>query len=86
MLKLVASPDRIVRGVHIVGALATEMIHIGQMGLIHDATVDTYVENVFNFPTFAESYRVAALQITGHGVAMTRRSEQRRVDRVTSAG
>ena len=65
MLKLVASPDRVVRGVHIVGALATEMIHIGQMGLIHDATVDTYVENVFNFPTFAESYRVAALQITG---------------------
>ena len=65
MLKLVASPDRIVRGIHIVGALATEMIHIGQMGLIHDATVDTYVENVFNFPTFAESYRVAALQITG---------------------
>jgi NAD(P) transhydrogenase len=61
LLKMVASPDRVVRGVHIVGENATEMVHIAQMGLIQGATVDTYVENVFNFPTFAESYRVAAL-------------------------
>jgi len=49
----------------VVGENATEMIHIGQMGLIHGATIDTYVENVFNFPTYAESYRVAALQAAG---------------------
>jgi NAD(P) transhydrogenase len=65
MLKLVASPDGVVRGVHVVGENATEMIHIGQMGLIFGATIDTYVENVFNFPTYAESYRVAALQAAG---------------------
>ncbi len=61
MLKLVVSGDRMIRGVHIVGEQATELIHIGQMGLIQGATVDTFVENVFNFPTYAESYRVAAL-------------------------
>jgi NAD(P) transhydrogenase len=62
LLKLVVSPDRVVRGIHIVGAQATDLIHIGQMGLIQNASVDVYVENVFNFPTYAESYRVAALQ------------------------
>ncbi|NJN52089.1 MAG: Si-specific NAD(P)(+) transhydrogenase [Gammaproteobacteria bacterium] len=61
LLKMIVSPDRVVRGVHVVGENATEMVHIAQMGLIQNATVDTYVENVFNFPTFAESYRVAAL-------------------------
>ena len=64
MLKLVASPDRIVRGVHIVGEQATDLVHIGQMGLLQGATLDTYVDNVFNFPTYAESYRVAALSAT----------------------
>ena len=63
LLKMVASPDRVVRGVHIVGENATEMIHIAQMGLIQSATVETYIENVFNFPTYAECFRVAALQI-----------------------
>ena len=62
MLKLVVSRDGIVRGVHIVGAHSTDLIHIGQMGLIHQANVDVYIENVFNFPTYAECYRVAALQ------------------------
>lgn len=61
MLKLVVSGDRMIRGVHIVGEQATELIHIGQMSLIQGASVDTFVENVFNFPTYAESYTVAAL-------------------------
>jgi NAD(P) transhydrogenase len=61
MLKLVVGADRRVLGVHIVGAFATELVHIGQMGLIHDATIDVFIENIFNFPTYAESYRVAAL-------------------------
>ena len=62
LLKLVVAPDRRVLGVHIVGAQATELVHIGQMGLIQEASVDVYIENCFNFPTFGESYRVAALQ------------------------
>ena len=65
LLKMIASPDGVVRGVHIIGDNATDLVHIGQMGLIQAATAETFVENVFNFPTFAECYRVAALQITG---------------------
>lgn len=64
LLKLVADPQgEKLLGVHIVGATATELIHVGQMGLLSDCEVDTFVEHIFNFPTFAEAYRVAALDI-----------------------
>ncbi len=61
MLKLVVGADRRLLGVHIVGAGATDLVHIGQMALVHDAPVDVFIDNVFNFPTYAEAYRVAAL-------------------------
>ncbi|MEQ8692166.1 MAG: Si-specific NAD(P)(+) transhydrogenase [Pseudomonadales bacterium] len=61
MLKLEVSGDGIIRGVHVVGNHATDLVHIGQMGMMSDAHLNTYIENVFNFPTYAESYRVAAL-------------------------
>ena len=61
MLKIVVSGDGIVRGVHVVGTHATDLVHIGQMGMLNNANVQTYIENVFNFPTYAESYRVAAI-------------------------
>jgi len=48
-------------GVHIIGEGATELVHIGQMGLVHDGTIDTFVNSVFNYPTLAECYKVAAL-------------------------
>ena len=63
MLKMIATADGVIRGVHILGSHATDLIHIGQMGLIHQASIDVYIENVFNFPTYAECYRVAALQL-----------------------
>ncbi len=66
MLKLVADPSgQKLLGVHIVGEGATELIHIGQMALLHNAGIESFVENVFNFPTLAEAYRVAALKIVG---------------------
>ncbi|MEM1230481.1 MAG: Si-specific NAD(P)(+) transhydrogenase [Pseudomonadota bacterium] len=63
LLKLIAAPDGKLVGVHIVGAAATDLIHIGQMALIHGAPHTVFIENVFNFPTYAESYRVAALDL-----------------------
>jgi NAD(P) transhydrogenase len=48
-------------GVHIIGEGATELVHIGQMVLAHDGTIDTFVNSVFNYPTLAECYKVAAL-------------------------
>jgi NAD(P) transhydrogenase len=66
LLKMVADPtgERLL-GVQIIGEGATELIHVGQMALQHAATVDSFVENIFNFPTLAETYRVAALDIVG---------------------
>lgn len=66
MLKIVCDADGMkVLGVMIVGEGATELIHIGQMALIMEANVDIFVESIFNFPTLAEAYRVAALGIIG---------------------
>jgi hypothetical protein len=50
-------------GVHIVGEGATELVHVGQMALLGGMGIDAFVENTFNFPTLAEAYRVAALDL-----------------------
>jgi NAD(P) transhydrogenase len=64
ILKLVAdAAGRRVVGVQIAGDSATELVHIGQLGLAAELDVDAYVDNVFNFPTMAEAYRIAALDI-----------------------
>jgi NAD(P) transhydrogenase len=66
MLKIICAPDgEKILGVMIVCEGATELIHIGQMALITQSKVDVFVENIFNFPTLAEAYRVAALEIIG---------------------
>ena len=63
-LKLVAdAAGRRVLGVQIVGEGATELVHVGQMALAAGLDVDTFVDNIFNFPTLAEAYRVAALDV-----------------------
>jgi len=48
-------------GVHIIGRGATELIHIGQAALVLKGGLDYFLENVFNYPTLAEAYKVAAL-------------------------
>lgn len=64
LLKLVADPQgKKLLGIHIVGEGACELVHIGQMGLLAQVEIDSFVENIFNFPTMAETYRVAALDI-----------------------
>ncbi len=65
MLKLLVSPvDRKLLGVHCFGSGATELIHIGQSVMGCGGTVDYLVDAVFNYPTLAESYKVAALDAT----------------------
>ncbi|WP_327090674.1 Si-specific NAD(P)(+) transhydrogenase [Nonomuraea sp. NBC_01738] len=62
MLKLLISPeDRSLLGVHVFGTGATELLHIGQAVMGCGGTVDYLVDAVFNYPTLAESYKVAAL-------------------------
>jgi NAD(P) transhydrogenase len=62
MLKLLVSlEDRTLLGVHVLGTGATELVHIGQAVMGNGGTVDYLVNTVFNYPTLAESYKVAAL-------------------------
>ncbi len=51
-------------GVHIVGEQASELIHIGQLVMNLNGTVRDLVTNVFNYPTLAECYKLAALDCT----------------------
>ena len=48
-------------GVHIIGTGATELIHTGQAVLALDGGLDYFLKTVFNYPTLAECYKVAAL-------------------------
>ncbi|QUR69670.1 Si-specific NAD(P)(+) transhydrogenase [Mycobacterium spongiae] len=65
MLKLlVSTEDRTLLGAHIFGTSATEMVHIGQAVMGCGGTVDYLVDAVFNYPTFSEAYKVAALDVT----------------------
>ncbi len=62
MLKLLIAPQsHAVLGVHAIGTGATELIHIGQAVLALGGTAEYFVDAVFNYPTLAECYRVAAL-------------------------
>lgn len=62
MLKILVSlEDRRLLGVHILGEDATELIHIGQAVLSLGGTLDYFLTTVFNYPTLAEAYKVAAL-------------------------
>jgi len=65
VLKLLVSlEDRKLLGVHVFGTGATELVHIGQAVMGCGGTVDYLVDAVFNYPTLAESYKVAALDAT----------------------
>ena len=62
MLKLlIHEKTRQILGVHAIGTGATELIHIGQAVMTLGGTVDFFIHNVFNYPTLAECYKVAAL-------------------------
>ncbi|MBH0181175.1 MAG: FAD-dependent oxidoreductase [Nitrospira sp.] len=66
LLKMVADPSgEQLLGVQIVGDSATELVHVGQSALQQGATIEFFIDNIFNFPTYAETYRIAALDILG---------------------
>jgi NAD(P) transhydrogenase len=62
MLKLLFEREsHRLRGVHVIGEKASELIHIGQAVLAFGGPVDYFVDAVFNHPTLSEAYKVAAL-------------------------
>ena len=62
MLKLLIHQEsHAILGVHVIGTGATELVHIGQCAIAFKATAEYFVNTVFNYPTLAECYKVAAL-------------------------
>lgn len=62
MLKLLFNRNtRKLLGVHVIGQRATEIIHIGQAVLSYGGSIEYFRDTVFNYPTLAEAYKVAAL-------------------------
>ena len=64
LLKLVTDGEgKKLLGVQVVGEGAAELVGIGQMALIAGMDVDVFIANTFNFPTLAEAYRLAAMDV-----------------------
>ncbi len=62
MLKLLFHRETLqLLGAHIIGEGATELIHIGQAVQAFGGTIEYFASAVFNYPTLAECYKVAAL-------------------------
>jgi NAD(P) transhydrogenase len=60
-LKLIFCPSTgKLLGVHAIGEGATEIVHIGQVIMSVGGMVDYFKNAVFNYPTFAEAYNLAA--------------------------
>jgi NAD(P) transhydrogenase len=50
-------------GCQVLGEGATELVHLGQAAIATGATADFFLEQIFNFPTMSEAYRIAAFDI-----------------------
>ncbi|MEM8863102.1 MAG: Si-specific NAD(P)(+) transhydrogenase [Chloroflexota bacterium] len=62
MLKIIFNLDtHKILGVHIIGEGASELVHIGQAVIAFGGTLEYFINSVFNYPTLAEAYKVAAL-------------------------
>ncbi|MCI5052579.1 MAG: Si-specific NAD(P)(+) transhydrogenase [Simkaniaceae bacterium] len=62
MFKILFHSDTLeILGIQIIGREATEVIHIGQVAMNFHASIDYFIDQVFNYPTYAEGYRIAAL-------------------------
>ncbi len=61
MLKLIFSPaDKKLLGVHHLGELSSELVHIGAHALFDGATIDEFIMAVYNYPTLSDAYKYAA--------------------------
>jgi NAD(P) transhydrogenase len=58
---LVRREDLKLLGVHVMGEQATELIHVGLIAMLCNATARLFDEACFNLPTFGQLYKIAAL-------------------------
>lgn len=62
------------------------MIHIGEMAIINNINVRVFLENVMNFPTLGEAYRIAPLNIvTKHASTLDRQRESQAKNLIVQA-
>ena len=67
MLKLVFSPaDKKILGIHQIGEMASELVHIGAHVMAAGGTIDAFIHAVYNYPTLADSYKYAAYDGLGN--------------------
>ena len=52
-----------VLGVQVLGEGATDLVHLGQGAIATGANADFFIEQIFNFPTMTEAYRIAAFDV-----------------------
>jgi len=67
MLKLVFSPsDKKLLGVHLIGEMSSELVHIGSQIIVAGGTIDVFIDSVYNYPTLSDSYKYAAYDGLGN--------------------
>ncbi len=77
MLKMIVHRDtREILGVHIIGGGATEVIHTAQMAMLYNAKIDIFIDNIFNFPTYSEALKIAALSASNHMLEGSRTEDE----------
>ena len=52
-------------GCHCIGERASELVHLGQVVMLLDGTIDTFIDMVFNYPTLGEMFKYAAYDALG---------------------
>lgn len=61
LLKIIFKREgRQILGVHIMGEMASELIHIGSEAIAYKHTLDHFIESVYNYPTLTDLYKYAA--------------------------
>lgn len=74
LLKLVyRTEDMRLVGVHTIGETASEIVHIGLVAMMMDATHDVFIRTCFNYPTLGELYKYATYDAMG---ALQRRNAE----------
>lgn len=62
LMKLIFHKETLeILGIHVIGRSAAEVVHIGQVAVSFRAKIDYFIDHIFNYPTYAEAYRIAAL-------------------------
>jgi NAD(P) transhydrogenase len=67
MLKLIFAPEnRQLLGVHVIGEIASELVHLGAQVLSDGGSIDVFIDAVYNYPTLSDSYKYAAYDGLGN--------------------